>query len=65
LFNQFGKLEGKATIYQVNSANITDENSVDEQKVKTETKEIPAKENGFTYSFPAHSFTMIKVKLDK
>ena len=63
--NQFGKLEGKATIYQVNSANITDENSVDEQKVKTETKEIPVNENGFTYSFPAHSFTMIKVKLDK
>jgi len=63
--NQFGKLEGKATVYIVNSGNISDENSVDQQKVKTQTKEISVKENGFVYSFPAHSFTMIKVKLEK
>ena len=63
--NQFGKLEGKATVYTVNSGNISDENSVNQQKVDTQTKEISVKENGLVYSFPAHSFTMIKVKLEK
>ena len=63
LVNQFGKLESKATVYEVNAEKITDENSVTEEKVKTKMKEIPVKENGFVYSFRAHSFTMIKVKL--
>jgi alpha-N-arabinofuranosidase len=65
IVNQFGKLQGKATVYTVNSGNISDENSVDQQKVKTQSKEVAVKENGLVYSFPAHSFTMIKVKLDK
>jgi alpha-N-arabinofuranosidase len=63
--NQFGKLQGKATVYTVNSGNISDENSVDQQKVKTQTKEISVEENGLVYSFPPHSFTMIKVKLNR
>ncbi len=65
IVNQFGKLKDKATVNEVNSGDIDDQNSVTEQKVKTKTKEIFVKENGFVYSFPAHSFTMIKVKLDK
>ncbi len=63
--NQFGKLAGKATIYEINSKNIYDENTVDEQKVKTVQKEIDINGNDFTYIFPAHSFTMIKIKLAK
>ncbi len=62
--NQYGKLAGKATVYEVNSAKLTDENTVKEQVVKTKQKEINVKESGFVYSFPAHSFTMIKVKLN-
>ncbi len=62
--NQFGKLAAKATVYEVNSEKITDENTVRDQKVKTIQKEINVKENGFVYSFPPHSFTMIKVKLN-
>lgn len=65
IVNEFGKLDGKATVYEVNSGNITDENSVDNQKVKIASKQISVQDNGFVYSFPAHSFTMIKVKLDK
>lgn len=61
--NQFGKLDGKATVYEVNSASITDENSVNEQKVKTAEKQINITGNNIEYTFPAHSFTMIKVKL--
>ena len=63
IINQFGKLDTRATVYEVNSEKITDENSVAEQKVETKTKKNPVKENGFVYSFPSHSFTMIKVKL--
>jgi alpha-N-arabinofuranosidase len=62
--NQFGKLGNKAIVYEINSANITDENAVREQKVKTRQKEIGVKENGFVYSFPAHSYTMVRVKLN-
>lgn len=65
IVNQFGKMESKATVYEVNSGKITDENSVTEQKVITKMKEITAKENGFFYSFPPHSFTMIKIKLNR
>ncbi len=62
--NQFGKFAGKATVYDVNAEKITDENTVRDQNVKTKQKEITVKENGFVYSFPPHSFTMIKVKLN-
>ena len=63
ILNQFGKLAGKATVYEVNSGNLSDENSVAEQKVKTREKEIGVNGDGFSYSFPAHSFTMIKIKI--
>ncbi len=61
--NQFGKLAGKATVYEVNSGNLSDENSVTEQKVKTREKEISLNGDSFSYTFPAHSFTMIKIKI--
>ena len=63
--NQFGKLASKATVYEVNAASITDENTVNEQKVKTTEGQIDVKDNTVTYSFAPHSFTMIKVKLNK
>ena len=63
IVNEFGKLENKATVYEINSANMMDENSVNEQKVKTNQKEINIKGDNFDYIFPAHSFTMIKLKV--
>jgi len=65
VINQFGKLAGKAKVYEVNSAGLNDENTVDTQKVKTAEKDITITGNNFTYTFPAHSFTMIKIGLDK
>lgn len=61
--NQFGELADKAVVYEVNGQNITDENSVNEQKIRTKERQINLSGNNITYTFPAHSFTMIKVKL--
>jgi alpha-N-arabinofuranosidase len=63
LTNQFGKLANKAIVYELNSANLADENNVNEQKVKTTEKNISIGGDTFNYTFPAHSFTMIKIKL--
>jgi alpha-N-arabinofuranosidase len=65
LINQTGKLTGTATVYEVNSNDLKDENSVTEQKVKTVEKKLPVNADGFTYSFPAHSFTQLKIKLTR
>lgn len=61
--NETGKIAGVATVYEINSANLSDENSAGEQKVKTAQKEISVGGNLLTYRFPPHSFTMIKFKI--
>ncbi len=64
VMNQSGKLSGKATVSEVNSTSLTDENNEREQKVKAISREISVSSDGFTYSFPAHSFTQIRVKIN-
>jgi alpha-N-arabinofuranosidase len=61
--NQFGKLANSANVYEVNSGNLMDENSATEQKVKTSEKQISIGADNFNYTFPAHSFTMIRIKI--
>lgn len=63
--NQFGMLAARGDVSEVNSKNIYDENNASDQKVKTITKQITLKGNAFTYSFPAHSFTQIIIKIKK
>jgi alpha-N-arabinofuranosidase len=63
ILNQFGKLGTKAGITEVNSNNLMDENNEKEQKVKPVEKTIAVSGDQFTYSFPAHSFTQVKIKL--
>ncbi len=63
--NQFGELANKAIVYEVNSSNINNENTVNEQKVKTTEKQIDINRDNFNYSFSPHSLTMIKIKLNK
>lgn len=63
--NQFGNLAGIANVAEVNSKNIYDENNEKETKVKAVNKQVNLKGNEFTYSFPAHSFTQIIVKIKK
>ncbi len=62
--NQFGNLSNKAMVYEINSPDIMDENTVSEQKVKTKEKSINVSGNSLQYTFPAHSFTMIKIKMN-
>jgi len=63
--NQFGMLTDKAEVIEVNSKSIYDANNENEQKVKAISKQIHLKGNNFTYSFPAHSFTQIIMKIKK
>ncbi len=62
IVNQFGALAGKATAAEVNAASLLDENNDSDQKVRTVIKEINAGDS-FNYSFPAHSFTQIRIKI--
>src|SRR5262249_25109666 len=57
ILNQKGLLGAEAEVFTVNSAALTDENSVSEQKVKTTWKKLSIAGNSFSYPFPAHSFT--------
>lgn len=61
--NQFGKLSGKAIVNEINSAHLNDENTVNEQKVKAVEKTINTTGDNFTYTFPPHSFTQLRIKL--
>lgn len=58
---QTGHFGGKATVYEVNGPDIKAENSMTRQAVKTVTKEAQARGDRFTYAFPAHSFTLIRI----
>ncbi|MBX7124551.1 MAG: alpha-N-arabinofuranosidase [Cyclobacteriaceae bacterium] len=62
LQNQYGKWTGKAIVSEVN-AGLADENSEKEQKVKAVTREVAAGETSFNYTFPAHSFTQLRIKV--
>ncbi len=64
ILSQYGQFNGNAIIYEVNGKNIKDQNSNEKQLVKTISKEIKVKGDKLTYSFPAHSYTMIKIPLE-
>ncbi len=62
IVNQFGNVDSKATAAEVNSSTLQDENNDQVQKVRTAVKEITAGDT-FNYTFPAHSFTQIRIKI--
>jgi len=64
ILNQSAIFEERAQVYEVNGDDLNLANSIDKQNVKTVEKTIPTGGmNSFTYKFPAHSFTMIKVRV--
>lgn len=63
VISQDGQFSGKAVVEEVNSPDIKAENSLTEQKVKITTKEMPVSGSRFRYRFPAHSFTMLRIKI--
>ena len=61
---QEGSFAGKLNVYEVNGADVKAENDFNSEKVTTKEKSaIDAKGQKVTYSFPAHSFTLIKGKI--
>ena len=64
IINQKGEFSGNFKVYEVNGPDIKSMNDFGKETVKTVSKsDIKAKGNKLTYSFPAHSFTMIKGKI--
>ena len=58
---QKGEYAGNFEVYEVNGPDIKSENDFGKETVKTVVKPaIKAKGNTVTYSFPPHSFTMLK-----
>lgn len=54
---------GAVEVSEVNAAGIKDENSFESTAVKTVSRSARAESNVLRYSFPAHSYTMLKAKL--
>lgn len=64
ILNQSGKLAGSASVAEVNSGSLTDENNERQEKVKIASRDISVKGDAFTYTFPAHSFTQIRIRIN-
>jgi alpha-N-arabinofuranosidase len=61
---QTGEFSGTFKVYEVNGPDIKSKNDFGTETVKTETKpDVKAKGKTLTYSFPPHSFTMMKGKI--
>ena len=61
--NQFGVLDKTATVTSINATKLSDENSQSEQKIRPATRSMEIPGNQFSYIFPSHSLTMIKIKI--
>jgi alpha-N-arabinofuranosidase len=58
---QTGEFKGPFKVFEVNGPDVKAMNNFDKENVKTIAKaDINPRGNKITYSFPAHSFTMIK-----
>ena len=65
IINCAGNFTGKASVSEINSHDINAPFTYDDQnKYIPVAKEIPVKGNKFNYSFPAHSFTQIIIKVE-
>jgi alpha-N-arabinofuranosidase len=50
-------------VSEVNAPDIKAENSFDSTTVKTVQRSVRADKNALRYSFPPHSYTLLKAKL--
>lgn len=65
ILNQTGKLAAKGTVYQLYSDDLRAANSFDKTTVEPKEKLLDLSGNQFSYTFPAHSLTLIKVGIEK
>lgn len=64
IINETGKLGQTARVYEVDGNDLADENSLTRTSVKTAERTLVLNGNTFTYSFPAHSFTVLRLPLE-
>jgi len=57
------KFSGAVEVWEVNGPDIKAENDFDATKVKAVQRSVEAQGNRLQYSFPPHSYTMLKVRL--
>ncbi|MFC1651136.1 alpha-N-arabinofuranosidase [Candidatus Latescibacterota bacterium] len=65
IMSQLGEFARNGVAFEVNGEDVKIKNSKDALNVETVEKEFRAGGESFTYTFPAHSYTMLKLKLDK
>lgn len=66
IINNSGGFTSNAEVYLVNCESLDEPFTFDKQEqYKTVTKEIKAEGNKISYSFPAHSFTQIKINVSQ
>ena len=63
IISQTGLFDGTAIVSEVNGKDLTLENSATSQAIKTVTREQKVKGDKFTYEFPAHSYTMLRIPI--
>jgi len=64
ILSQTGDFTGTFKVFEVNGPDVKAINNFDKENVKTvEKPDISARGNKITYSFPAHSFTMINGRI--
>jgi alpha-N-arabinofuranosidase len=57
------QFSGAVQVSEVNGPDIKAQNTFGSSPVKTSTKSVDASGNKLKYTFPAHSFSMLKGKL--
>jgi len=60
---QEGSFTGEFEVYEVNGPDVKSENDFGKTNVETVRKSLKGKGEKITYSFPAHSYTLIKAKV--
>jgi len=61
---QTGAFEGPFEVYEINGPDVKTRNNFDEEPVRTEKlDDLQVSGSAFTYTFPAHSITMLKGRI--
>lgn len=64
LISQTGRFEGPFDVYEINGPNVKARNDFDQTLVQTEEQpDVKARGEQFSYTFPAHSVTLLKGRI--